>query len=100
MSLAVAARPPLIPKEVTFRTITPHFENLETDETNETVFFRIRLEKWTQNRPLVAAFRLGLEHKIIFFSDIGIIVTKWNRPEALLRSKLKGLERQKFSIRK
>lgn len=45
MSLAEAIRPPLIQKEVTLETITPHSENLETDETNETVFLRGKIRK-------------------------------------------------------
>lgn len=44
-SLAVAVRPPLIQKEVTLETVTPHFEILETGEIDETVFSKSNVKK-------------------------------------------------------
>lgn len=44
-SLAVAVRPPLIQKEVTLETVTPHFEILETGEIDETVFSKGNVKK-------------------------------------------------------
>lgn len=66
MSLAEAIRPPLIQKEVTLETVTPHSENLETDETNETVFLRKKIRKWAGNWCEIAFLRKIRVQRSIF----------------------------------
>jgi hypothetical protein len=76
-SLALVHRPPLFQKEVTLGTITPCSENLETDETNETVFSRSTYKSGSggDESPTLTAILKAIS---IYFKELRPVGAKWN----------------------